>query len=176
MRALLAHHHRLGDDTTMVICEWRSGPGTPREDWRDPYQTMEDVYDQMGQLLQGFFGELAPAAPGRGPGWPALADIEETDALRDLELFSATRRAVAVSAQDRGLSAAPHAGRVAPRRHPEGGRAEPPAGRLMWSIRPCSSASAAVRSLPRCISVAISMIERPVADARRSWRSSSMLL
>jgi HSP20 family protein len=39
---------------------------------------MEDVYDRMGQLMQGFFGE-----PGQlgftGGRWSALADIEETD-------------------------------------------------------------------------------------------------
>jgi HSP20 family protein len=44
----------------------------------DPFQAMEDVYDRMGQLVQGFFGESGQ--PGLAGGrWTALADIEETD-------------------------------------------------------------------------------------------------
>jgi HSP20 family protein len=44
----------------------------------DPFQAMEDVYDRMGQLMQGFFGETG--LPGTTGGrWTALADIEETD-------------------------------------------------------------------------------------------------
>jgi HSP20 family protein len=42
----------------------------------DPFQAMEDVYDRMGQLMQGFLGEQPGLAGGR---WGALADIEETD-------------------------------------------------------------------------------------------------
>jgi HSP20 family protein len=39
---------------------------------------MEDVYDRLGQLMQGFFGETGLPGPVGGR-WTALADIEETD-------------------------------------------------------------------------------------------------
>lgn len=44
----------------------------------DPFQAMEDVYDRMGQLMQGFFGESGQLGFAGGR-WTALADIEETD-------------------------------------------------------------------------------------------------
>jgi HSP20 family protein len=45
---------------------------------QDPVQQLEDVYDRMDQLLQGFFGPGVPESLA-GTRWAAPADIEETD-------------------------------------------------------------------------------------------------
>jgi HSP20 family protein len=44
----------------------------------DPVQQIENVYSQMDQLLQGFFGQQVPENLA-GTRWAAPADIEETD-------------------------------------------------------------------------------------------------
>ncbi|TKA13360.1 Hsp20/alpha crystallin family protein [Actinacidiphila oryziradicis] len=44
----------------------------------DPVQQIENVYSQMDQLLQGFFGQQVPESLA-GTRWAAPADIEETD-------------------------------------------------------------------------------------------------
>jgi HSP20 family protein len=50
----------------------RSGRQLARGQRRfDPYSEIEGLYDRMGQLMQGFVGNL--------PTVPAVADIEETD-------------------------------------------------------------------------------------------------
>lgn len=42
----------------------------------DPFREIEDVYDRMGQLIEGYFGDAATHAM---PGMGVLTDIEETD-------------------------------------------------------------------------------------------------
>lgn len=42
----------------------------------DPFREFEDLYDRMGRLLEGSFGELGRAA--QAP-WAPPADLEETD-------------------------------------------------------------------------------------------------
>jgi HSP20 family protein len=54
---------------------------------RDPFHEMEDVYDRMGQLMQGFFGDLPTlAGVDQPPVWVPLGDIEELDDAFVVEL------------------------------------------------------------------------------------------
>jgi HSP20 family protein len=54
---------------------------------RDPFHEMEDVYDRMGQLMQGFFGDLPTlAGVDQPPIWVPLGDIEEIDDAFIIEL------------------------------------------------------------------------------------------
>jgi HSP20 family protein len=54
---------------------------------RDPFHEMEDVYDRMGQLMQGFFGDLPTlAGVDQPPVWVPLGDIEEFDDSFVIEL------------------------------------------------------------------------------------------
>jgi HSP20 family protein len=61
---------------TLPVSRSRQPSTTARR--ADPVQQIEDVYNQMDQLLQGFFGQPVPESLA-GTRWAAPADIEETD-------------------------------------------------------------------------------------------------
>lgn len=65
----------------------RPAGGTVPARRRDPFHEMEDVYDRMGQLMQGFFGDLPTlAGVDQPPVWVPLGDIEEVDDAFVIEL------------------------------------------------------------------------------------------
>src|SRR5882724_10726077 len=63
----------------------------------DPFREMEGLYDQLGQLMQNVFGDVAVM--------PTMADIEETDDayVVDLDLPGVRRDDVTVEVVDNGL-------------------------------------------------------------------------
>lgn len=68
----------------------------------DPLAEFEQLQDQMGQIINAFFGEALGSGTGQQPAWIPAADLEETDDAYtiELELPGVRRDDVAIELRD----------------------------------------------------------------------------